>query len=152
MNASPTPPAPPQDPAVGVDVVHVPRLARALTEQPALADVLFTESERTRAAASAAPVAALALCFAAQEALLKALGTGLSGEGPDARLQQVALEGGRGGTGAVEAHLTLDGRVAERVARGGWSAPQVALTRTGEYALATVLLWPRGLLSAGRGG
>src|SRR5262249_24747533 len=53
---------------IGVDLVDVARLDRALRRTPALAARLFTEGER------AAPPASLAACFAAKEAVAKALG------------------------------------------------------------------------------
>ncbi len=53
---------------VGVDVVDVARLARALERTPGLADRLFTDAERAR------PVESLAARFAAKEAVAKALG------------------------------------------------------------------------------
>ena len=58
---------------IGVDVADVRRLAAALTRTPQLAARLFAESERNL------PIRSLAGCFAAKEALAKALGapTGL---------------------------------------------------------------------------
>ena len=53
---------------VGVDVVEVQRLARALERTPGLADRLFTPAERDRSLES------LAARFAAKEAVAKALG------------------------------------------------------------------------------
>src|SRR5215475_10389238 len=53
---------------IGVDLVDVARLDRALRRTPALAARLFTEGER------GAPPASLAACFAAKEAVAKALG------------------------------------------------------------------------------
>jgi holo-[acyl-carrier protein] synthase len=53
---------------IGVDLVGVARLEQALRRTPALAARLFTEGER------AAPPDSLAACFAAKEAVAKALG------------------------------------------------------------------------------
>jgi holo-[acyl-carrier protein] synthase len=53
---------------IGVDVTDISRLERALARTPALAARLFAESERER------PVRSLAGCFAAKEAVAKALG------------------------------------------------------------------------------
>jgi holo-[acyl-carrier protein] synthase len=53
---------------IGVDVAEISRLEHALARSPALALRLFAESER------ALPVRSLAGCFAAKEALAKALG------------------------------------------------------------------------------
>ena len=53
---------------IGVDLVDIARLDQALHRTPALAARLFTEGERD------APPASLAACFAAKEAVAKALG------------------------------------------------------------------------------
>ena len=53
---------------IGVDVAKISRLATALERTPALAERLFADSERGR------PVQSLAGCFAAKEAVAKALG------------------------------------------------------------------------------
>ena len=53
---------------IGVDLVEVSRLDEALRRTPALAARLFTEGERGGTPAS------LAACFAAKEAVAKALG------------------------------------------------------------------------------
>jgi holo-[acyl-carrier protein] synthase len=53
---------------IGVDVADISRLERALSRTPALAGRLFAESERRQ------PASTLAGCFAAKEAVAKALG------------------------------------------------------------------------------
>lgn len=53
---------------IGVDVVDIARLEAALRRTPALAARLFAEGEQGR------PPASLAACFAAKEAVAKALG------------------------------------------------------------------------------
>jgi holo-[acyl-carrier protein] synthase len=70
---------------IGVDVAEIARLERALARTPALAGRLFAESER------AGPLRSLAGCFAAKEAVAKALGAprglcwtdAIIGHGPD---------------------------------------------------------------------
>lgn len=52
----------------GIDIVNVERFAASLAKTPALAERLFTATERTF------PVESLAARFAAKEALIKALG------------------------------------------------------------------------------
>src|SRR6266571_39290 len=53
---------------IGVDIADISRVTAALRRTPALAARLFAESERD------APAASLAGCFAAKEAVAKALG------------------------------------------------------------------------------
>jgi holo-[acyl-carrier protein] synthase len=59
---------------VGLDLLDIARLERALERRPRLAERLFTEAERSYAAARARPVIHLAARFCAKEAVAKALG------------------------------------------------------------------------------
>jgi holo-[acyl-carrier protein] synthase len=58
---------------VGVDLLEVARLERALERRPRLAERLFTDAERDYAAGRARPVMHLAARFCAKEAVAKAL-------------------------------------------------------------------------------
>jgi holo-[acyl-carrier protein] synthase len=60
--------------AVGIDLLDVARLERALERRPRLAERLFTDAERAYAAGRARPVMHLAARFCAKEAVAKALG------------------------------------------------------------------------------
>ena len=60
--------------SVGIDLLEVDRLERALERQPRLAERLFTDAERAYAAARARPGRHLAARFCAKEAVAKALG------------------------------------------------------------------------------
>jgi phosphopantetheine--protein transferase-like protein len=62
---------------VGVDAVDVDRFRLALRRRPRLADRLFTDGERADVAATRDPAERLAARFAAKEATMKALGSGL---------------------------------------------------------------------------
>ncbi|MGZ5419872.1 MAG: holo-ACP synthase, partial [Solirubrobacterales bacterium] len=59
---------------VGVDLLEIGRLERALERHPRLAERLFTERELSYARARARPGRHLAARFAAKEATVKALG------------------------------------------------------------------------------
>jgi holo-[acyl-carrier protein] synthase len=61
-------------PAVGLDLLEIARLERALERRPRLAERLFTADERAYAAARARPAQHLAARFCAKEAVAKALG------------------------------------------------------------------------------
>lgn len=61
-------------PSVGIDLLEIDRLARALDRRPRLAERLFTDGERAYAAARARPAQHLAARFCAKEAVAKALG------------------------------------------------------------------------------
>ena len=82
-------------PGVGIDLLEIDRLERALERHPRLAERVFTAAEREYAAARARPGRHLAARFAAKEAVVKALGLGgfglreievLAGEPPTIRL------------------------------------------------------------------
>jgi len=62
---------------VGIDAVDIARFRQALQRRPQLGERLFSAAERAEAAQAADPVASLATRFAAKEAVMKALGTGL---------------------------------------------------------------------------
>jgi holo-[acyl-carrier protein] synthase len=99
---------------VGIDLLEIERLERALGRHPRLASRVFTRSEQDYAAARARPARHLAARFAAKEAVVKALGLpggfGLreievvAGEPPTVRLSGRAAEAAAGGR--VEISLT----------------------------------------------
>jgi holo-[acyl-carrier protein] synthase len=59
--------------SVGLDLLEIDRLERALERRPGLAQRLFTEGERAYAASQARPIQHLAARFCAKEAVAKAL-------------------------------------------------------------------------------
>ncbi len=61
-------------PSVGIDLLEIERLERALDRRPRLAERLFTDGERDYAASRARPGQHLAARFCAKEAVAKALG------------------------------------------------------------------------------
>jgi holo-[acyl-carrier protein] synthase len=61
---------------IGIDLVDISRIERALQRRPRLARRLFTEAEIEYAAARRRPARHLAARFAAKEAVVKALGLG----------------------------------------------------------------------------
>ena len=108
---------------VGVDLLEIERLERALERHPRLAQRVFTDDELAYAGERARPGRHLAARFAAKEAVVKALGMrnfGLrevevvAGEPPSVRLSGAAAEaaGGR----EVEVSLTHSRETAAAVA------------------------------------
>jgi holo-[acyl-carrier protein] synthase len=59
--------------SVGLDLLEIDRMERALERRPGLADRLFTERERVYAASRPRPAQHLAARFCAKEAVSKAL-------------------------------------------------------------------------------
>ena len=92
---------------VGIDLLEVARLERALARRPKLAERLFTEGERAYAASRARPAMHLAARFCAKEAAAKALAlevwspreievVGGGDRPPEVRLSGRAAASGRG--------------------------------------------------------
>lgn len=101
-------------PGVGIDLLEIDRMERALQRYPRLAERVFTEAEREYAAARARPGRHLAARFAAKEAVVKALGLSggfglrevevVAGEPPTVRLSGQAADAASGQS--VEISLT----------------------------------------------
>jgi holo-[acyl-carrier protein] synthase len=107
---------------IGIDLLEIDRLERALERHPRLAERVFTEGERRYAAQRARPGRHLAARFAAKEAVVKALGlTGGFG------LREIEVLAGEPPT------VSLSGRAAE--AAGGGRV-EISMTHSREYAAA----------------
>jgi holo-[acyl-carrier protein] synthase len=120
--------------AIGLDLLEIERLERALERHPRLALRLFTDGERAYAAARARPGQHLAARFCAKEAVAKAL-----------RMEAWSwqdIEIVSGAAGAPE--VRLYGPVAERAGELGVEL-SVSLTHTNTDAGAVAL-------AAGAGG
>jgi holo-[acyl-carrier protein] synthase len=113
-------------PGVGIDLLEIHRLERALERHPRLAQRVFTEAERDYAAARARPAQHLAARFAAKEAVVKALGL-TDGFG----LSEVEIVAGEPPT------VSLRGRVAA-IASG--RRIEISLTHSRDFAAAVALV------------
>lgn len=109
--------------SVGIDLIEIARVERALERRPGLARRLFTEGELDYASDRARPGRHLAARFAAKEAVIKALGQPVSP-------REIEVLGGRPPT------LRLHGRAAE-VAGGAEIA--ISLTHSRETAAAVAV-------------
>jgi holo-[acyl-carrier protein] synthase len=111
--------------AVGIDLIEIERVERALERRPRLARRLFTEGELAYAADRARPGRHLAARFAAKEAVIKALGEPVppreievvSGKPPTLRLHGRAAE--VAGDGEIAISLTHSRETAAAVAVAG---------------------------------
>lgn len=118
---------------IGVDLVHVPRIRRLLERwQERFLDRVFTPEEVAYARRRRDPAEHLAARFAAKEATLKALGTGLA---MGIRWREMEVRRARG----ERPRIALSGRIAELGAARGVRTLHVSLTHDGEYAVAQVL-------------
>jgi holo-[acyl-carrier protein] synthase len=126
---------PVRDARVGVDLVDADAFeARFAGRDDALSSV-FTEAELTYCRAHKQPWSHLAARFAAKEALLKALGTGLSGP-----MQWSDIEVIRDPAGAPD--LAVTGAVADTLHRAQMRVGSVSLSHTTTHAVAVVLVVP----------
>ena len=113
---------------IGLDLLDIERLERALERRPGLAQRLFTPAELTYAAARPRPGRHLAARFCAKEAVAKALG--LTGwEFRD--VEVVATDGAP--------RVRLSGAAGRRAAELGVTA-EVSLTHTDTVAGAAAVL------------
>jgi holo-[acyl-carrier protein] synthase len=113
---------------IGIDVLEIERLERALARRPNLVSRLFTPEEREYADAHARPAVHLAARFCAKEAVAKALAL----EAWAFRdVEVVATDS------APEVRLT--GAAAQRAAELGVQ-PRISLTHTRETAAAVAIL------------
>ncbi|MGA3353237.1 MAG: holo-ACP synthase [Acidimicrobiales bacterium] len=116
---------------MGVDAVDVERFRRLLIRRPGLAQRIFTEAERAYVSARIDPVPGLAARFAAKEATMKALGSGLGGM----RFAEVEVLGAKSGAPKLEVY-GLAARRAEALGVRSW---HVSLTHTDSLAAAVVV-------------
>jgi holo-[acyl-carrier protein] synthase len=111
---------------VGIDLLEIDRLERALERHPRLAERVFTAGEREYAAARARPARHLAARFAAKESVVKALG--LSG---DFGLREIEVLAGEPPT------VKLSGRAA---AAAGDAGLDISLTHSRDFAAAVAIV------------
>jgi holo-[acyl-carrier protein] synthase len=120
------------EPSVGIDLLEIERLERALERRPRLAQRLFTDAERAYAASRARPGQHLAARFCAKEAVAKALGL----EVWSFRDVEVTTAGG-------PPEVMLYGAVAERALALGVTV-RISLTHTRTDAGAVAIAAARG--------
>jgi holo-[acyl-carrier protein] synthase len=121
---------------VGVDAVDVDRFRAVLDRRPNFADRCFTETEQSDAGGSTDRAQSLAARFAAKEAVMKALGSGLGAFAwTDVEVQRAP------GTGATRnaPSLVLRGAAAELAGAQGAGRFHLSLTHTDGVAIAFVV-------------
>jgi holo-[acyl-carrier protein] synthase len=116
---------------VGIDAVEVGRFRALLERRPLVTNRLFTDGELSAVSRRADPVPGLAARFAAKEAAMKALSTGLGG------IDFADVEVVTGPNG--EPRLAVSGRAADRAAALGVEAFLVSLSHTDSLATAVVI-------------
>jgi holo-[acyl-carrier protein] synthase len=116
--------------SLGIDIIEIERIRKALQRWPRMAARLFTEGERAYCDRRAEPAPHYAARFAAKEAAAKALGRWL-------RWHEVEILTDSAGRPS----LSLSGEAAElaHVSQGGRLL--VSLSHSRDYAVACVLLF-----------
>jgi holo-[acyl-carrier protein] synthase len=123
---------------IGIDAVDVARFRRVLDRRPRLATRCFTASERSDAAESTDRVQSLAARFAAKEAVMKALGTGLGAFAlTDVEVRRPAA--GRRGAARTAPSVRLHGGAARLADAHGAGRFHLSLTHTDDVAMAFVV-------------
>ncbi len=116
--------------SVGIDLLEIERLERALARRPRLAERLFTDAERVYAGARARPGQHLAARFCAKEAVAKALGL----EALNFQEVEVTSAGG-------PPRVRLHGAAARRAQQLGVQV-KVSLTHSRSEAAAVAIIAP----------
>ena len=114
---------------IGLDLIEVERMERALERRPRLARRLFTPDEISFASKRARPARHLAARFAAKEAVIKAIGE------PGVGLSQIEIASAETGRPCVE----LSGRARQLIDEAGVEI-DVSLTHSREMAAAVALV------------
>lgn len=117
----------------GVDLVPIARIARLVSEQPAILETIFTSRELAYCDGKRRRFEHLAARFAAKEAVLKAFGTGL---GTGMSWTDVEVVNEISGRPTVQLH----GAVADYAARYGFSNLDISLSHTADLAIAQVVV------------
>jgi holo-[acyl-carrier protein] synthase len=124
----------PRPRCVGVDLVDVREFSRRFGDRDDVLAGVFTDGERAYCLGRRRPWPHLAARFAAKEAALKALGTGLSGQ-----MRWAEIEVTRDGAG--QPGLVFHGAVGQAVASLGVTGASVSLSHTADQAIAVVVLF-----------
>lgn len=118
---------------IGVDIVEVKRIERALTNGTTMVRRVFTDREIEYCRRHQNQYQHFAGRFAAKEAALKALGTGWAA---GIRWKDVEVTVGERGRPVLHLH----GKAEEIYQDSGASRPMVTITHADDYAVAMVIL------------
>lgn len=118
---------------VGVDLIEIERVRRALERYPRFRERCFTEAERAYCDSRPNPAESYAGRFAAKEAVGKALGFGIARAWAWRDVELV---------GRPKPGVHLSGRVREWARRTGAGAIDVSMTHSRELAAAVCVVVP----------
>ena len=113
---------------LGVDLVEVERIEKAIARHEGFVPRIFSSRERERCENCARPARRYAACFAAKEAASKALGSGVRGFA----WREVEMLSDENG----QPYLVLSGKAQELAVRQGVKRMQVSISHTRDMAVA----------------
>ena len=116
---------------VGVDLIEIERIERALARHPAFRERVFTEAERTYCESRANPAQSYAARFAGKEAVGKALGIGVHFTWLEIEI-----------TGRPKPGVRLAGRTAAHARRIGAERIELSMTHSRTLAAAVAVVVP----------
>ena len=116
---------------VGVDLIEIPRIARALKRYPGFRERCFTEAERAYCDSKPNPPQHYAGRFAAKEAVGKALGFGVYFTWTEIEVR-----------GRPKPGVYLSGRTAAWAERVGAKSIELSMTHSRELAAAVAVALP----------
>lgn len=120
----------------GVDIVEVPKFKKIFLKNKDFASDIFTKKEREYCLSRKDPYIHFAGRFAAKEASLKALGTGLSGSGIDHIFQEIEVVPNTSGNPI----LYFSGWAEKISKKRKINQFTVSISHSSNYAVATVIL------------
>jgi holo-[acyl-carrier protein] synthase len=122
---------------VGVDLIEIPRIARALERYPGFRERCFTDAERAYCDSKPNPPQHYAGRFAAKEAVGKALGSGVYFTWKEIEVR-----------GRPKPGVFLSGRTAKWAAKVGAGKIELSMTHSRELAAAVVVVMEAEVLEA----
>jgi holo-[acyl-carrier protein] synthase len=114
---------------VGIDLIEIPRIARALERYPGFRERCFTESERAYCDSKANPPQHYAARFAGKEAVGKALGSGVWFTWREIEI-----------AGRPKPVVTLSGKTREWAERVGAGRIELSMTHSRDLATAVCVV------------
>jgi len=120
----------------GVDIVEITKFRKVLTTHAGSLSDLFTEEETGYCSGKRDPYVHYAARFAAKEAVLKALGIGMSGVGIDGAFREIEVLNSSSG----KPELRFHGWAEKMSRKKKISQATVSISHSGDYAVATVIL------------
>lgn len=122
----------------GIDVIEIARIERALARHgERFLHKLLAPAERAACAGARHPAPLVATCFAAKEAVMKAVGTGWA---RGVRFVDIETRGTLGARPGERVEVRLHGRVGEIARQLGGTRCWLAVSRSRSHAVALALL------------